>query len=446
VSLLTRFRQHLDRAGLLRGPGTAVLAVSGGADSVALLDLVAAVASERDLALVVAHADHGMRSDSRTVGQAVRSLASRYGLPFELGELGLGPQATETAARRARYAWLRDVRARQSARWLVTAHHRDDQVETVLLRVLRGSGPAGLAAMAARGPGGIVRPLLPFTRAELAAHVAACGLPWHDDPANRDPRHLRSWVRTELLPLITARLGERVADDLLRLRRHAARQRRAWDAVVELLPELELRSGANAFDVARGTLARYDDAVAVEVVRALARRAGLPLGAERARAVVALASGPSGRRVELGRGWCAEAALDRLRVTSGAAPDAPLPQQSSAAQGRLTFGAFAVTWRPDPAPATLPRGGWITWLAPGAWEVRAAAAGDRVTPLGGVGRRAVRRLFAEARVPRHERGTWPVLARGATILWVPGICRSAADVPPPGTEAVRVDVIRSGGA
>ena len=147
ASLLERLRAHLDRARLFPAPGRAVLAVSGGPDSVALLDLMHSVAPERELALVVAHADHGIRTDSRTVGQAVGDLAQRYGLPFELGELRLGPGATETAARRARYAWLTDVQHRHAARYVVTAHHADDQVETILLRVLKGSGPAGLAGM-----------------------------------------------------------------------------------------------------------------------------------------------------------------------------------------------------------------------------------------------------------------------------------------------------------
>src|SRR2546423_11728559 len=104
--LLERLRAHLDRARLFPAPGSAVLAVSGGPAPVALLDLMLAVARERGLSLGVAHADHGIRADSRTVGQSVGELARRAGLPVELGELQLRPRATETAARRARYAWL----------------------------------------------------------------------------------------------------------------------------------------------------------------------------------------------------------------------------------------------------------------------------------------------------------------------------------------------------
>src|SRR5204863_530849 len=186
------------------------------------------------------------------VGQAVAALASRYGLPFELGELHLGPDATETAARRARYAWLADVQRRRAARYLVTAHHRDDQVETILLRRLRGSAPAGLAGMPARARGGLVRPLLAFTHLDLVEHVTARGLPVHHDPANRDPRHLRSWVRTVLLPLVSARLGEGARADLARAGRAAALERRAWDRVLRHLPDLDLQMHEDGFDVARG--------------------------------------------------------------------------------------------------------------------------------------------------------------------------------------------------
>ena len=180
TSLLLRLRDHLRRRRLFSAPGTAIVGVSGGADSVALLDLLHGLASELGLSLVVAHADHGIASDSRAVGQAVGNLAKQYGLPFELGELHLGPDATETGARKARYAWLGDAQRRHSARYLVTAHHRNDQVETIVLRLLRGSAPAGLAGIPARGRGGLVRPLLAFTKAELAAHVASRGLSTHD--------------------------------------------------------------------------------------------------------------------------------------------------------------------------------------------------------------------------------------------------------------------------
>ena len=443
AALADRFRAHCETARLFPTPGTALVAVSGGADSVALLDLLHGAGPALGLALVVAHADHGIRSDSRRVGRSVEDLAARYGVPFELGELALGPATTETAARRARYTWLHAVQAGHHARYLVTAHHSDDQVETVLLRVLRGSAPAGLAGMPARTRGGLVRPLLPFTRADLAAYAAERGLPVHDDPANRDPAHLRSWIRGTLLPMLVGRLGSRVRDDLLRVGRHAAAERRAWERVLEVVPDLELHVAARGFDVARAGLARYDDEVAVALVRAAARRVGLVLGPRRARALCALAARSSGRRLPLGGGWTAEVAFDRLQVRRAMACAAE-EVVGAGERGSAVFGDFRVSWRPEPAPATLERTAWTTWVADREWVVRPSRPGDRVAPLGGVGHRPLRRLLMEARVSRSERGRYPVVACGETILWVPGVCRSAVALPEPGTPAVRLDVIRNG--
>ncbi len=377
----------------------------------------------------------------------VRELASRYGLPFELGELHLGPDTTETAARRARYAWLRELQHRLGARYLVTAHHQDDQIETVVLRALRGSAPAGLAGIARSGRDGLVRPLLPFTHHELVAHVAARGLAVHADPANADPRHLRSWVRTILLPLLTERLGPRLTGDLRRLGRHAAADRRAWDRALELVPELGLQVSSTGFAVARDALRGYDDALAIALLRAAARRAGarLVLGPVRARRLLTLARRPSGRRLSLGGGWTAEVAFDRLRVaraTAGAV-ERVVP---AGERGSAVFGAFRIDWTPGAAPARVERAGWTTWVDGPGWELRAPAKGDELLPLGGVGHRPLRRLLMEARVPRSERARYPIVARGETILWVPGICRSTDGVPAPGTKAVRLDVTQHGAA
>src|SRR5688572_15916656 len=199
-SLPARVLAHIRRQRLFSEPGEALVAVSGGADSVALLDLLSHVSADLGLSLVVVHVDHGIQTGGRAVGRTVGKLAETYRLPFETVELNLGPDTTETEARRAGYAWLREVQQRRGAKYIVTAHHEDDQMETILLRTLHGSAPAGLAGIRAKSRGGLVRPLLPFPRRELAEYATARGLPVHDDPANRDPRHLRSWVRATLLP------------------------------------------------------------------------------------------------------------------------------------------------------------------------------------------------------------------------------------------------------
>ncbi len=449
ASLPTRVLAHIRENRLFRDPGEALVAVSGGVDSVAMLDLLSDAASELGLSLVVAHVDHGIQSDSPTVRQSVAALAEKYAVPFECTELNLGPETTETEARRARYAWLHDVQRRRGAKYIVTAHHEDDQVETILLRGLRGSAPAGLAGISPRGRGGLVRPLLPFTRRELVAHVAEHGLPVYEDPANRDPRHLRSWVRTTLLPLLNERLGARLRRDLLEQGRHAASDRRAWDRMLDIVPELALSVQGTTFTVARASVCGYDNALSVALLRAAARRVGLVLGPTRARQLVAFAQRPSGRRLPLGDGWSAEVAFDQLRVGRAAAHavDCALERVwPSGERGSARFGEFEIAWAPAPAPAQIERATWTTWLDSAAWEVRRPARGDSLVPLGGVGHRPLRRLLMEARVPRSARPSYPVVSRGATILWVPGICRSAVGVPAPGTRAVRLDVIECGSA
>ncbi len=442
--LPARVLAHIRQARLFREPGEALVAVSGGGDSVALLDLLNSSANELGLSIVVAHADHGIQSDSQTVRQSVAALAQKYRLPFEVTELHLGPEASETEARRARYGWLRELQQRRGAKYLVTAHHQDDQVETILLRALRGSAPAGLAGIAARGRGGLVRPLLPFTRRELVAYARERALSVYDDPANRDPRHLRSWVRTTLVPLLTERLGSTVTADLVTLGRHAAGDRRAWDRVLDLVPDLALKVEGESVTVARGVLGGYDNALSVALLRAAARRVGMVLGPTRARQLLALAQRPSGRRLALGDGWSAEVVFDQLRLSRdpalpiGCALERIWP---AGERGSARFGEFAITWSPAAAPATIERATWTTWVDGPTWEVRPPARGDTVVPLGGVGHRPLRRLLMEARVPRNARPRYPVVSRGETILWVPGICRSTAGVPAPGTQAVRLDVI-----
>lgn len=449
-TLPERFQEHVRARRLFPRPGKALVAVSGGPDSLALLTLMREAAPVFGLELIVAHANHGIQETSDQVAKSLGGHVESLGIPFELGELHLGADTTETEAREARYAWLRETQHRVGARYLVTAHHADDQVETVLLRVLRGSAPAGLAGIAAKSRGGLVRPLLPFTKSELASLTPDTRHPApFEDPANSDPKHLRSWLRTTLLPLIRNRMGDGVTADLLGLSRHAARDRRAWDALPELLPELDLRVTAGSFSVARVPLGGYDASVAAALLRAAGRRAGIPIGPRRAGELHTLARNQSGRRIELGGGWIGEVEFDRLVVGRLGRRSQPGGREAAIAThdaGSTVFGEYRLEWRTDRAPAQIERSGWTTWVADArdTLTVRAPRAGDRLAPLGGVGHREVRRLLMEARVPRAARAGYPLLTYGETIVWVPGICRSEARLPQPGTPAVRLDVTECG--
>ncbi len=411
--------------------------MSGGADSLALLHLFHATRSEHRLELVVAHADHGIHPRSADVARQVETLATALRLPVHVGRLSLGAGTSETAARAARHAWLEKIRLSTDADGIALAHHMDDQAETVLLRILAGTGPAGLAAMARRR-GVLFRPLLGIRRSELEAWVRERGIePW-DDPANRDPTHRRSWIRVEILPRIAERVPD-VISQLARVARYAASDRAAWDQVLDVLPALDVRLEADGASVAAGPVVEYDSPLARAVLRAVARRAGLALGPTRVRRVLDLArKGASGRFVELGAGWCAELAFGRLRYFR--TPEVPGPVALAAAEGSLSWGGWKIRWRSERAPARQSRDGPVAWFIPEDMLVRGPASGDRVVPLGGTGHRPVVRCLQDAKVPRGRRAGWPLVVVGGEVVWVAGICRASAAVPAEGEEAVRVEV------
>jgi tRNA(Ile)-lysidine synthase len=436
MDLPDQFRAHLASLALPSGP--ALVAVSGGLDSIVLLDLLHRT-EHPGRELVVAHADHGIHPESASVARSVAAFATGLGLRCEVGRLELGAGAGETSAREARYGWLFALRERLGAALVFTAHHADDQAETVLMRALEGSGPAGLAGIAAVS-GVLVRPLLPFRRQSLARHAREHRLPVWVDPANSDPAHLRSWVRCELLPAIRKRLPE-VDDRLRRLGTQAARERAALEAVLDLLPGLEPRAEEGGISVAAAPLAAYDSALAQTVIIAAARRSGFPMGPGRAARAWRLAlAGVSGREVTLGGGWRAELAFGRLRIVrpAGGPAGGVLPLAGDRGEGR--WGRWRIAWRPDTAPERQDRSSHTAWFIADGLVVRSWLPGDKVRPLAGAGRRLVVRCFQDARVPRRSRTEWPVLAVPDAVVWIPGVCRSDALLPPAGAEALRVDV------
>lgn len=207
-----------------------LVAVSGGADSVALLRaMVELAATARGPGrLIAAHFNHGLRGDESDADeQWVGALALDLGVPFVSQRWSTtGGHASEESARDARYAFLKQAAADAGARFVATAHTADDQAETVLLRVLRGSGLAGLAAIPRRRPLDtdvtLVRPLLGASRRQVEAYLATLDQPFRTDRTNADPRYTRNWVRQTLMPQLAERLGAGVTKALLGLSEHAA--------------------------------------------------------------------------------------------------------------------------------------------------------------------------------------------------------------------------------
>ena len=436
MDVLDSFRRHL--ATLPLPTGRALVAVSGGPDSVTLIDLLSRTSDLHALELIVAHFDHGIHPESARVAGRVGELARGLGLACEQGRGALGPHATETAAREARYAFLETARLRTNAGAIFLGHHADDQAETVLMRVLAGSGPAGLAGMEAVN-GVLFRPLLPFTRADLAQYARERALPTSLDPANSDPRHQRVWLRSQVIPALRERIPD-VSSVLHRVARQARRDRLAWNAVLNLLPGLDVTPGSDGISVAGDFLRGYDSALSEAVILAVARRAGCPLGPVRASRVLALLDrGISGSQLPLSRGWRAELSFGRLHLARSRTviPNGELVIEGDRGEG--IWGHWRLRWSRAPAPEGQERVGLTAWFTPESLTVRGWEAGEKVRPLSGTGRRLVVKCFQEARVPRGRRQSWPVVAGAREVVWIPGVCRSDALIPPGGTEALRVD-------
>jgi len=278
-------------AALAGGPW--LLAVSGGPDSMVLLDAAAAVHPRESL--VVATFDHGTGRRASAAVALVARRASELGIPAVTGRGNTA--ATEAAWRAARWRFLRDCATRTNAT-IVTGHTRDDQVETVFMRALRGAGPRGLAALYAASP--IQRPLLTVSRGDILSYARSNDITFVTDPSNADRRHLRNRVRLDLLPAIRARRPG-FDDEMLALARIAAEWRARSEAVALTFPLMIQPSGNPAF--ARAPLAGFAPAALRTLWPALAARIGVVLDA---RGTERLASftidGETGQRIQLAGG------------------------------------------------------------------------------------------------------------------------------------------------
>ena len=178
-----------------------MVGVSGGVDSLALLDMLSKkreVGRGKRVELVVAHFNHGIRGDSALDEKLVTSTAKKYGLPLEIGRAKLGKNASEEAARAARYKFLREVQKKYKAKGIITAHHQDDLIETAFINILRGTGRRGLTAMQ-QNPD-IIRPLLDTPKSELVKYAKAHKLRWREDESNQDTKYLRNYIRLKVVP------------------------------------------------------------------------------------------------------------------------------------------------------------------------------------------------------------------------------------------------------
>jgi tRNA(Ile)-lysidine synthase len=284
VDFLAAVESALPAADLWTMP--VLVAVSGGADSVALLTaLRRLVPSGLERRLIVAHAEHDLRDSAGDDRAFVAGLAERYGLPFIWRRVEVrddhGDEGLEGRARRLRYAYLLEAAETHGARHVMVGHTADDQAETILLRMLRGTGLAGVGGMArARELGtgiSLLRPLLEVRREAVRRFLECLGQPWREDPTNADRRHARNFIRHEVLAACGAGPFPAATESLARLGRQASLVAGALRSAAEhLLESCSSRHADGSIVVRSKDLEGLDRHLVAEVFVALWRREGWP--------------------------------------------------------------------------------------------------------------------------------------------------------------------------
>ena len=405
---------HVRATELLPAGGAVVVMLSGGRDSVCLLDVARRLAGPGCASAL--HVNYGLRAESDDDQTHCEELCAALGVELAVERV--------TAPRRGNlHAWARDARYGAAARLalerrarVAAGHTATDQAETVLYRLAASPGRRALLGMPARD-GRLVRPLLEVTREQTAAYCRERGLAWHEDASNDDRLYARARVRTGLVPELRAvhPAAERnVVRTAARLRDEAD----VLDAAVD-----DVLGGRGA--VARAELAALPPALARLVLRRLAEDAAgrpAPDAAERLAELIALAAAPGSAELSLQGGLRAVSEYGTLRFAAGAEPAAPAEVRLGV-PGEARFGAWAVRARPGPP---TPRDGVLDAGALGdRLLVRPWRAGDRMAPLGLGGTRTLGDLFTDRKVPRERRRSLPVVECGDEIVWVPGVATSA---------------------
>lgn len=445
--------QALTREYAMLPPGGHVLcAVSGGADSVCLLHWLRGRAEEEGFALTAAHFDHRLRgAESDRDAAFVRDLCRDWKVPCVVGEGDVSAEAgrrgagIEETARALRYDFLERTAEAVGAGRIATAHTANDNVETMLLHLIRGSGLQGLTGIRPRR-GRLIRPLLTTTRAEVEAYLAAHALPHVEDSTNADTAYARNKLRRQVIPLLeelNPQVVSRMADTVGCLRAdNDYLTAQAMAAVRTAEPTV-----TGGLVLPAGQVARLPDPIAVRAVGVLLARLGeYQYRAAHLRSVVDLARSarPSGS-VDLPHGLAARRAYELLVLEpagegSGWTP-VPLAVPGETALPEL---GWKLVCRPAQTPAEPPTDPLVCYLDPAALTgplvVRPRAEGDAIT-LPGRPRKRIKKLLIDAKVPRRDREDLPVAADETGPVWLAGFGPDAPRLAAPGAPALELRAI-----
>ena len=450
----------LVRAGVRRD-ASILIGLSGGADSVALTCALLELRERLGLRIAAAHLNHRIRGDESDRDEAfVRAMCVRLGVELNVERAeGLGASISsanlEERAREVRRDFLERVADRIGADFVALGHHRDDQAETVLMRLMRGAGAAGMAAMAERGPGRLIRPMLSISRAEIRGYLDARAIAFVEDSTNSSRDILRNRIRAELLPMLEREYAPGLGGRLVEV----AAEMRSLDELAGAIAARELdamRRRGGALDVS-GFSGVNRAVQAVAIRRLLSERMGSLRSISRAHIEAVrqliLEGGPSDS-IDLPGGWRAEREYNFFRLLhsrAGSKTGAALGTAAGfsvaiAADGITVVEAAGFKFEASTIAAadlSMPDTSFslvamfdAAKIADAGLVARNFMKGDRMHPMGMRGTRKVHDVFVDGKLPRASRERFPVVTVGGEIAWLPGLARADCALVTKATETI----------
>jgi tRNA(Ile)-lysidine synthase len=415
------------------------VAVSGGADSVFLLHALRKLTPRWDLQLSVVHVDHGIRGEASIAdAEFVRELAASFDLPFHLrrSDAKNVDDNLEQAARRIRQTFFADLIAAGTIQRVATGHTRNDQAETVLYRILRGTGLTGLSGILPVTKEGVVRPLLELDRAEIEDWLREHNIAWREDETNQDRSYARNRLRHEILPLLRDTFNPQLSEGLANLATLARDEERFWQGevsrhelqdgilpvseIADAQPALARRLIRQAIARAKGDL-RQIDFEHVERIRAMAEhdRIQIPgLDVTRSHGEIFLAPPSDGYSLSLFPPTTVELHAVSTRITL------QVMEKPAGSEPCATVGS-ELDWQRFHSTEGVPQ-----------LELRNWRPGDRYQRVGQSKPEKLKFLFQQYRVPLWERRNWPIITYNGTIVWTRRFGADARFAAGPGTNVV----------
>jgi len=461
ATLLDGVRQTLQDFHMVDSGQTLLLAVSGGADSVAMLHVLAQLGDSLHIQLIVAHLNHGMRPDAAEDALFVEAMVRHMGIPCVCETVDVPAYqrqhrlSPEDAARRLRYAYLSATATQRGADRIAIAHTADDQAETILMRLLRGAGLRGLTGIPPRR-GSIIRPLIRAQRRDIVAFLHKHQIPFRDDPSNHQRQYLRNRLRLDLIPYLQQQYNPRLTETLGTTAHLLAED----EATLQALAHEHLQAARLPWQPAQVAL-RLDRLIHLPVAlqrrmlrQVLSEVSGHlhDIGAKHIAAILHLLQTDSGsRRVTLPHNLVVERRYHILLIQPQSpqfpvALDEPVQIPSQRAMKALGLTLVSDLLGHVPVAEPFPTGdeAWLDATAVGLdVRLRTRRDGDRFQPLGSPQTKKLKDFFIAAKMPRAERDRLPLVVTPRGIAWVVGMrIAEWAKITPATRHILRLRVIR----